>query len=106
MKPIRLLIVDDHFFVRTGLRGSFEGEVDLEVCGEAATAKEAIELSGSLVPDLILLDLRLPDRDGLDVLHQVTARKPAPPVIVFSVEDNETDIATAVANGASGYLPK
>lgn len=106
MKPTRLLIVDDHFFVRVGLRGSLDGETDIEICGEAAKAKDAVELSQSCAPDVILLDLRLPDEDGQEVLKKVTSGTPSPVVIVFSIEENETDIANAVENGAAGYLPK
>ncbi|MEO5917811.1 MAG: response regulator transcription factor [Luteolibacter sp.] len=106
MTPLRLLIVDDHFFVRTGLRSSLENEPDIELCGEASTAEEALERIGTLAPDLVLLDLRLPDRDGLEVLEKLATMIRPPAVIVFSVDDSETDIARAVANNASGYLPK
>ncbi|WP_193211072.1 response regulator [Luteolibacter marinus] len=104
--PLRILLVDDHFFVRAGLKGSLDGEADLSICGEAATAAEAIAAHQDLRPDLILLDLRLPDLDGLEVLDQIKAYIPETKVIVFSVDETETDIARAVGSGAAGYLPK
>ncbi|MBB5352062.1 two-component system NarL family response regulator [Haloferula luteola] len=104
--PLRILIVDDHFFVRAGLKSSLESEPDLTICGEAANAAEALLAHSTLRPDLILLDLRLPDRDGLDLLEHLKNRDPSTQVIVFSVDETETDIARALEAGAAGYLPK
>lgn len=103
---IRLLIVDDHFFVRSGLRGSLEGEDGIEVCGEASGAAKAIEAYRALKPDLILLDLLMPDGDGVEVLQKLKESGADPIAIIFSVEENETCVARAVSAGAAGYLPK
>lgn len=106
MNPLKILVVDDHFFVRSGLRESLSGEDDIEVCGEASGAVEALTRQADLRPDIVLLDLRLPDGDGLEVLDGMRKHEPAQKIIVFSVEDNETDISEAVERGALGYLPK
>jgi DNA-binding NarL/FixJ family response regulator len=103
---IRLLIVDDHFFVRAGLRGSLDGESDIEICGEASSASKAVEAYHELKPDLMLLDLLMPDGDGVEVLQKLRSDGDSPVAIIFSVEENETCISRAVAAGAAGYLPK
>jgi len=102
---IRLLIADDHLVVRTGLK-SLVGTADIEVVGEASTGVECIRLAQELNPDVVLLDIRMPDGDGLNALSRLKLDKPQMPVLVFSTYDNPTYVARAVALGANGYISK
>jgi DNA-binding NarL/FixJ family response regulator len=102
---IRLLIADDHLVVRTGLK-SLVASTDIEVIGEATTGGECIRLAVDLKPDVVLLDIRMPDGDGLNALSRLKLDMPALPVLVFSTYDNPTYVARAVALGANGYLSK
>ncbi len=102
---IRLLIADDHLVVRTGLK-SLVGTADIEVVGEASTGVECIRLAQELNPDVVLLDIRMPDGDGLNALSRLKLDKPQLPVLVFSTYDNPTYVARAVALGANGYISK
>lgn len=101
----RLLIVDDHEVVRTGLVSLLEG-TDLEVAGMAASAEEALKLAQELRPDVVLLDIRMAERDGLSTLEEIRHCLPECRVIMLSTYDNPTYIARANALGASDYLLK
>src|SRR5688500_1572452 len=102
---IRLLIVDDHELVRNGLKAMVAG-TEIAVVGEAATSDEAVALALETNPDLVLLDVRLADGDGLGVLSRLKVERPKLPVLVFSNYDNPTFVARAVALQAAGYLLK
>lgn len=102
---IRMLIVDDHEVVRNGLRSLFEG-TDISALWEAESGEEAVRIACSENPDIVLLDIRLTDGDGLNALSRMKAERPKLPVLVFSNYDNPTFIARAVALQASGYLLK
>lgn len=102
---IKLLIVDDHEVVRAGLRRLVEGS-DVEIVAEAASGAEAVRRAAESNPDLVLLDIRIPEGDGLDTLYRIKQEQPAVPVLMFSTFDNPTYIARAVALGASGYILK
>ncbi|RFC45643.1 MAG: DNA-binding response regulator [Verrucomicrobia bacterium] len=102
---IRILIADDHRIVRMGLKTVFALEPDLEVCGEAATAEEALAAWEALRPDVTLLDLRMPG-NGLDGLRQLLAREPGAKVLVLTTSEMEEDIHRALRSGARGYLLK
>lgn len=104
--PIRLLIVDDHFFVRAGLANSLADEPDLLLAGEAGSVAEAVRAYDELRPDVILLDLRLPDGTGAEALAEIRARHPDARAVVFSVDETEEDIWSAHEAGALAYLPK
>lgn len=109
MKPparIHLLIVDDHFFVRAGLANSLREEPDIVVAGEAGSAEEAVRAYEILRPDVVLLDLRLPDGNGTDALMEIRAQHPEARALIFSVDETEEDIFQAHEAGALGYLPK
>ncbi|HUY90385.1 MAG TPA: response regulator transcription factor [Pirellulales bacterium] len=101
----RLLIVDDHEVVRTGLVSLLEG-TDLEVAGMASSGDEALKLAQELRPDVVLLDIRMAERDGLSTLEEIHHTLPECRVIMLSTYDNPTYIARANALGASDYLLK
>jgi len=102
---IRLLIADDHLVVRTGLK-SLVAATEIEIVGEAGTGGECLRLVQETQPDVVLLDIRMPDGDGLNTLSRLKLDKPTLPVLVFSTYDNPTYVARAVALGANGYLSK
>ena len=103
--PIRLLIADDHAVVRAGLRTMVHGS-DIEIVAEATNGNEALQLTAQHSPDVVLLDVRMPESDGIACLGRLRAELPNLPVLMFSAYDNPTYIARAVALGASGYLVK
>jgi DNA-binding NarL/FixJ family response regulator len=102
---IDVLIADDHEVVRAGLKSMFQG-TDIHVVAEAASGNAAMKLAAKHHPDLVLLDVRMPDGDGLNCLARIKLDMPETPVVMFSTFDNPTYVARAVALGASGYLSK
>ena len=102
----RVLIVDDHAVVRKGLRLVLEAEDDLEPVGEAGNGREAIFQARALKPDVILLDVVMPERDGLDALPQLVHEHPDVKVLVLSMQDDPQYVRQAFAAGASGYVLK
>ena len=103
---IRLLVVDDHPIIRDGLRGTFTGETDIEVVGEAGNGAEALALVARLRPDLVLMDLRMPQLDGVSAIKAIRESFPAVRVLVLTTFDSETDVLPAIEAGATGYLLK
>jgi DNA-binding NarL/FixJ family response regulator len=103
---IRLVLADDHFVVRTGLRAMLESDPDIEIVGEAATGSEAIELVGQTLPDLVLMDLRMPDGDGVEATKRLRELHPTTEVLVLTTYDTDADILRAIEAGATGYLLK
>jgi DNA-binding NarL/FixJ family response regulator len=103
---ITLLIVDDHPVVRDGLRGIFSGDNRFDVVGEAATGAEAITLAAAHQPDVVLMDLRMPRRDGVSATGAIVTRYPSTRVLVLTTYDTDADILHAVEAGAAGYLLK
>lgn len=103
--PITVLIADDHGVVREGLRAMLERQ-DLLVVGEARTGREAIALAQSLSPNVVLLDIRMPDLDGLQALIAIKAARPEVSVILLTSHANPGYLARAVAHGAAGFLSK
>jgi two-component system, NarL family, response regulator NreC len=103
---IRVLIVDDHAVVRSGLRLVLEAEEDVEPVGEAGTARDAIFQNRSLEPDVILLDVVMPDQSGLDVIPTLLHERPEAKVLVLSMQDDPQYVRQAFAAGASGYVLK
>jgi RNA polymerase sigma factor (sigma-70 family) len=106
MSPIRVLIADDHALVRAGIRALVERIDGVVVVGEAGKGSEALDLVRQLAPDLILLDITMPDGNGFDVLDQVTKLYPEIKVIVLTVHEAGEYALRAVREGAAGYLPK
>jgi DNA-binding NarL/FixJ family response regulator len=103
---IRLLIVDDHPVVRDGLRGMFTGDPRFEVVGEAATGTEAVTVAEALRPDVVLMDLRMPEMDGVAAIGALRARGVPARVLVLTTYDTDRDVLPAVEAGATGYLLK
>jgi DNA-binding NarL/FixJ family response regulator len=103
---IRILLVDDHAVVRTGLRLLLDGEEDLEAVAEAGTARDAVFEARKHKPDIILMDVGLPDRSGIDVTAEVLKEAPEAKVLVLSMEDDPSYVRQAFAAGASGYVLK
>jgi len=101
-----VLLVDDHPVVREGLRGMIDAEQDLTVVGEAGSGAEAIALAESLCPDVILMDLRMPDVDGVTATERILATLPRTRIVVVTTYESDTDILRAVEAGAAGYLLK
>ncbi|HEX4143289.1 MAG TPA: response regulator transcription factor [Pirellulales bacterium] len=102
---ITLLIADDHEVVRTGLKSLFAGS-DIEVIAEASTGEAAVRLALEHNPDVVLLDIRMPEGDGLNALGRIKLDRPDMPVLILSTYDNPTYVARSVALGASGYILK
>ena len=102
---IRVLIADDHEIMRSGLKAIFEG-TDIKVAAEASSGKDALRLVGEKGVDVVILDVRMPDVDGLNVLGRLKLDHPQMPVLMLSTYDNPTYVARAVALGAAGYLLK
>jgi len=106
MKPIRVLIADDHALVRAGIRALVEKIEGVVVVGEAGKGSEALELVNDLRPNLILLDITMPDGGGFEVLDQVTKKYPEIRVIVLTVHEAGEYAIRALREGAAGFLPK
>lgn len=102
---VRLLIADDHEVIRTGLITLLQGS-GIEVVGQAATGKETVKLAEQLKPDVVLLDIRMPDGDGLSALEKLRQKVPSTKVVMLSTYDNPTYVARAVALGAADFVLK
>ena len=102
----KILIVDDHEIVRQGMALLLSCESDLEICGEAANAEQALALLHAELPDLIIIDISLPGVSGLDLVKQVKARYPQLPVLVMSMHDESLYLERAFHAGARGYVMK
>jgi len=102
---IELLIADDHEVVRAGLKSLLQ-DTDIHIAAEADSGSSAMKLALKLRPDLVLLDVRMPDGDGLSTLARLKVDLPDTPVVMFSSYDNPTYVARAVALGAAGYVSK
>ena len=103
---VRVLIVDDHAVVRSGLRLLLAAEEDIEPVGEAGNAKDGVFQARALKPDVILLDVVMPDQSGLDVLPQLVHENPQARILVLSMQDDPQYVREAFAAGASGYVLK
>ncbi len=106
MNKIRVLIADDHPMVRQGIRTFLESHTDIEVVGEAATGSEAVTQTHELVPDIVLMDLKLPDLDGVAATREIKAHNPEARVIALTAFDDDQLILAALQAGAAGYLLK
>ena len=105
-EPIRVVVVDDQELFRRGMVMLLSVEDDIEVVGEAADGDEAPDLVAGLLPDIVLLDVRMPRRSGTDACAAIKAVAPTASIIMLTSSDEETDLYDAVKSGASGYLLK
>lgn len=103
---IKVLLADDHAVVRAGYRFLLSYNPDIEVVAEAGDGQEALQLLERLQPDVLVLDLTMPGMHGLEVLHQIKARRNSPRVLVFTMHENPAFVEQALQSGASGYLSK
>ena len=106
MDKIRILIADDHAVVREGTRQFLEREDDLEVVGEAADGEEAIRLVGSLSPDVAIMDISMPNIDGIEATRQIKVKYPKVAVLILSAYDDDQFVFSLLEAGAAGYLLK
>ncbi len=103
---VRVMVVDDHAVVRAGLKLLVDAEDDLEAVGEAGSAREAIFQARTLKPDVLLMDVMMPDQSGLEVLPQLLHEHPETKVLVLSMQDDPRYVREAFAVGAKGYVLK
>jgi two-component system response regulator NreC len=103
---IRLYLVDDHQVVRTGLRMLLDNEEDVHIVGEAGTAREAIEAVEKLKPDVILMDIGLPDMSGIEATQKIKSAHPEMAVVALTIHEDEEYFFRMLDAGASGYVPK
>jgi DNA-binding NarL/FixJ family response regulator len=106
VNPIRILIVDDHPFLREGVRAVLETQQDLRVVGEAGDGKEAIDVFEALQPDVVLMDLQMPVMDGVDAITGICSRWPAARILVLTTYSGDAQALRALRAGAVGYLLK
>lgn len=102
----RILLVDDHAVVRSGLRMLLENEKDIEIIGEASSAKEAIEAATILTPNVILMDIGLPDLSGIDATREIKKRAPEASIVALTIHEDEEYFFKMLEAGATGYVPK
>ncbi|HEU5354727.1 MAG TPA: response regulator transcription factor [Actinocrinis sp.] len=104
--PIRVLLVDDHALLRRGLDIVLQQEPDIEVVGEAGDGTEAVEKAGELLPDVVLLDVKMPKRSGIEAAAAIKEVAPSTRVVMLTMSDEEADLYDAIKAGATGYLLK
>jgi len=105
-EPIRVLVVDDHALFRRGLQMVLEQESDIEVVGEAGDGAEAVDRAAESAPDVVLMDVRMPKRGGIDACTAIKDAVPSTKIIMLTISDEEADLYDAIKAGASGYLLK
>ena len=103
---MRILLADDHSVVRRGLRTLLETQAGWEICGEASNGREAIELTRELQPDVIVMDISMPELNGLEATRQITKKDPKIEVLILTLYDSEQMIREARDAGAHGYILK
>lgn len=103
---IHILIADDHFIVRMGLTALVNMEPDMEVIGEAANGAQAVDIFGKLNPDLVLMDLRMPVKDGIQATAEIRNKFPVARILMLTTYDGDEDIHKALQAGAQGYVLK
>jgi DNA-binding NarL/FixJ family response regulator len=106
VEPIRVLVVDDHALFRRGLQMVLEQEPDIEVVGEASDGGEAVQQAADTLPDIVLMDVRMPKRGGIDACTSIHETVPSAKIIMLTISDEEADLYEAIKAGAMGYLLK
>ncbi len=104
--PVRILIVDDHPVMRIGIAAIVQTQEDLSVCGQAGSLLEAVELFERCMPDVVLMDLRLPDGNGVQAIKHMRSKRPSIKILVLTRYEGDEDIHQALQAGAMGYLIK
>jgi two-component system, NarL family, response regulator LiaR len=104
--PVRVLVVDDHFVVRKGVCALLAGAADIAVVGEAGDGRQAVDAAGPCNPQVILMDLKLPELDGVEAIREILAVRPEVGIVVVTGTDVEAEVLTAISAGALGYLAK
>lgn len=105
-RAIKLLLCDDHPVVRSGLRSMLESQADLEVIAEAGNGKEAITLARRYQPDVVLMDLRMPEVDGIGAIKDIKTERPEAKILVLTTYETDADVLQAIEVGAVGFLLK
>ena len=103
---IKIILADDHNIVRQGLRSLIEGESDFEVVGEADNGRQAVGLAAELAPDLVIMDVSMPDLNGIEATHQITRNHAGVKVMALSMHSDKRFVAGILKAGAAGYLLK
>lgn len=106
MRKIRVLLADDHQLMRRGVRLILEREPDVIVVGEAGDGREAVALAKSLKPDVVVMDIGMPNLNGIEAAHQMTQERPELAVVILSMHSDESYVLRALKGGARGYLLK
>ena len=106
MSSTRVLISDDHSFIRRGLRTILEANEQCEICGEADNGSKTLELAMQLAPDILILDISMPPPNGLEIAAQLRQSLPDTKILLITMHDSEEMLRAAAATGASGYLLK
>jgi len=106
MKKVRVLLADDHQLMRSGVRLMLERERDMSVVGEASDGREAVALAKSLRPDVVIMDIGMPNLSGIEAARQMTRERPELAVMILSMHPDETYVLRALKAGARGYLLK
>jgi len=104
--PIRVLIVDDHALFRRGLEMVLAEESDIELVGEASDGAEAVDKAGEALPDVVLMDIRMPRSSGIEACRAMKEETPSAKIVMLTISDEEEDLFEAIRAGASGYLLK
>ena len=105
MTPVRVLLVDDDDLMRAGLKAVLSSDTSVEVVGEAGNGRAAVERAGALRPDLVLMDVRMPDLDGIAATREVLAASPEVKVVILTTFEQDDYIFGALHAGASAFLP-
>jgi DNA-binding NarL/FixJ family response regulator len=106
MKPLRILIADDHELVRKGLQNVLEQPPEWKICGEAPNGRKAVELAAALNPDIVVMDLSMPDLNGLEATRQICKLNPKAQVVVLSMFESDELVRQVLAAGGRGYVLK
>jgi DNA-binding NarL/FixJ family response regulator len=105
-EPIRVLIADDHALFRRGLEMVLEQEADIDLVGQASDGAEAVQKAGEALPDVVLMDIRMPKINGIEAARQMKDIAPSAKIVILTISDEEGDLFEAIRAGASGYLLK